>query len=212
MEPVQAHRNSHTPVAAEVATFGEIKTIDFAGSRCSIYSDVRDLAAALKVSQPERIMTKTASMLFAATYSAAFIDEKGTVHGMNIIGFKGADDVKPLYDVINGQHISEVDGIIKFSPTNGDVYHLYSPDSDEESSIQNNYEAYITAATTVANEGDAVARIVIQGEAAILNIRRGRHHLITQLPLNGERSLDAMLNRFPGVPVSNESWVAEIKG
>jgi hypothetical protein len=214
MDPINSAsqpQSGDTP-STDHPAFGNIETPKIPGSEVRIYSDVRDFAAALESSAPDRIMTTTTPMLFACTYSAAFIDERGVVHGISINPCNGRDDVQPLYAAIESRGIQEVDGTIRTSVTSGDVYHIFAPDSDKELSIQQNYDAFIAAAIKMADAGDAVARVAIIEDQALLNIQRGKHHLITPLPLEGERSLENTVARFPGIPVSNESWLVEIRG
>lgn len=197
-------------VQAELTTFADIQTIDMAGSSGKVYQDVRDFAAALAASSPDRIMTKTSSALFLATYTAAFIDERGTVHATMLADYRGGmEQVKPIYDVIKSRNIPEVDGVITGSPINGSIYHRFSPDSDEPECVKKNYDAYVAAVQRIADK-DAQARFVLSdGEAATLNVRCGKHHFITRLPIDGEMSLEKTLAKFPGIPASDETWVAE---
>jgi hypothetical protein len=176
------------------------ESAEMLGTKVLQYESVDEFRGALDTSKPARLHTFFNGGLFGfgASWAASFIDSEGTVHGFitDKVGDDFKERVKPIYDAIGMGGIPEVDGVIKVSQRNGDVYHLFQTDNPgEEGRVQASYDAWVSAVRGLPVEGTLV-QYLREDSAVTLDATRGKNHLITTIDESSGRTLEETLTKL----------------
>ncbi len=183
------------------------------GTKIAEYESVEEFTAALEAAKPVRLHTyfDKGMFWFGSNWKASFVDSEGNVHGFVTRdveeGFQ--DRIKPIYDLLKGAKIPEVDGIIRVSERDGAVYQVFETDfPDEAGKEQASYDAWIDAVKALPVEGTLI-QYLKEDSSVLLDATNGKNHFITTIDEDSGITLESTLAKLQ--PSKNKDG-AEVLG